>query len=139
MPIKQNRKVSLSLADKNKVKYFKVDKLKINKNAELLIYQEGVPFPVKVIKPIYKNDDGTEGILYLISNDLTLTAKIMVAIYQKRWKVEEYHKSLKQNVSQCKSPTKVVRDQKNHNFAAIYAFCKFECINLLAKMSSTAL
>jgi len=36
---------------------------------------------------------------YLVTSDLTLNAEQIMTIYQKRWKVEEYHRSLKQNVS----------------------------------------
>lgn len=139
MPLKHNRNVALSLQDKQKGKYVKADELKIKGDTLLQVYLEGVPFPVLMIKHIYKNADGSQGIIYLMSSDLTLTEKTIVAIYHKRWKVEEYHKSLKQHVSLCKSPTKVVRSQKNHIFAAIYAYCKFECMSLLAKMNRTAL
>jgi hypothetical protein len=36
------------------------------------------------------------------------------------------HKSIKQNACLEKSPTKVVRSQKNHIFASVVAFCKLE-------------
>lgn len=139
MPLKHNRKVALSLDDKKKGKYVKADELKVKSDAMLRVYLEGVPFPVLLIKHIYKNADGSNGIIYLMSSDLTLTGRIMVTIYHKRWKVEEYHKSLKQHVSLCKSPTKVVRSQKNHIFAALYAYFKFECMSMFAKMNRTAL
>ncbi|MGR3952317.1 MAG: hypothetical protein QRY74_05430 [Chlamydia sp.] len=45
-------------------------------------------------------------------------------VYQKRWRIEEYHTSIKQNATLEKSPTKVVRSQKNHVFASIVAYCK---------------
>jgi hypothetical protein len=41
----------------------------------------------------------------------------MVTSYRKRWNVEPYHKSLKQNASLEKSPTHTVVTQTNHFFA----------------------
>ena len=54
----------------------------------------------------------------------------MTIIYQKRWKIEEYHKSLKQNTSMGKSPTKTVETQTNHFFASILAYIKLEKLTL---------
>ncbi len=41
-------------------------------------------------------------------------------------RIEEYHKSIKENASLAKSPKKRVRSQTNHIFASIVAFCKLE-------------
>ncbi|QNR82590.1 hypothetical protein ICC15_19315 (plasmid) [Piscirickettsia salmonis] len=46
-----------------------------------------------------------------ITNDLETDGDGLYKIYQKRWKIEEYHKSIKQNASLAKSPTKTVRSQ----------------------------
>jgi len=54
------------------------------------------------------------GILYLTTNDLNLTSDQMLKIYQKRWKIEVFYKSIKQNASLEKSPTKIVKTQQNH-------------------------
>ncbi|MBC7920462.1 MAG: transposase, partial [Ferruginibacter sp.] len=48
----------------------------------------------------------------------------MTTIYQRRWKVEEYHKSLKQNASMGSSPTKTPDTQANHFFASMLAYIK---------------
>ncbi len=45
------------------------------------------------MKYITNKDDST-GTLYLISNDLSATAAPLETIYQKRWKVEVFHKSI---------------------------------------------
>ena len=49
--------------------------------------------------------------LYLVSSDTDLDQAQMTTIYQRRWKVEEYHKSLKQNASMGKAPTKTLATQ----------------------------
>ena len=139
MPIKTNRKIALSKKDKLNGKYVTVSELELKEDITYKIYLESVEFPLLLIKQIFKNDDGSQGVLYLVSSDLTLTYDNLVAIYQKRWKVEEYHKSLKQHVSLCKSPTKRVRTQSNHIFAAIYAFFKLEFLSIKANVNQTAL
>ncbi len=139
MPIKTNRKIAQSKKDKLSGKYVTVSALELKENTQQEIYLEGVSFPLLLIKQVFKNADGTEGVLYLVSSNLSLTYEQIIAIYHKRWKVEEYHKSLKQHVCLCKSPTKRVRTQSNHIFAAIYAFFKLEFLSIKAKVNQTAL
>jgi len=74
-----------------------------------------------------------------VSSDVTLDYEQLTTIYQRRWKVEEYHKSLKSNASLAKSPTKTIRTQSNHCFASIYAFVKLERLKMSTKMNHFAL
>ena len=69
-------------------------------------------------------------VLYLASNAIEHDAAYLYQIYQKRWRIEEYHKSIKENTSLAKSPTKKVRSQANHIFASIVAFCKLEIMKI---------
>lgn len=92
-----------------------------------------------LLPPLLYGGRITEGVLYLVSIDLTLTYEQITTIYHKRWKVEEYHKSLKQHVCLCKSPTKRVRTQSNHIFASIYSFFKLEYMSLKSELNLTAL
>ena len=62
----------------------------------------------------------------LVSNDFSLSDDDFTALYKKRWSVEEYHKSLKQNAATAKSPTRTLRTQGNHIFASIMAYVKLE-------------
>jgi IS4 transposase len=64
--------------------------------------------------------------MYLASNDLELSAQQFQTLYRKRWSVEEYHKSLKQNASLAKSPTRTVATQTAHLFASLLAYVKLE-------------
>ena len=48
--------------------------------------------------------------------------------------MEEFHKSLKQNASLGKSPTKTVRTQSNHFFASLCAFIKLEVLKAKLKI-----
>lgn len=115
MPLKSNRKVALSIADKKNGRYIRLDELELEPNTEMIIYLEGVDFPLKLIKQVFTNGDSSIGILYLLTSDVDLTYDDMTTIYGKRWNVEPYHKSLKQNVSLSKSPTKTVTNEDSHH------------------------
>src|SRR4030042_5778242 len=103
MPIKTNRKIALSKKDKLSGKYVTVSELELKENTQQEIYLEGISFPLLLIKQVFKNGDGSQGVLYLVSSDITLTYEQLTTIYHKRWKVEEYHKTLKKHVRLCKS------------------------------------
>ena len=141
MPLKANRKVALSLEEKKRGEYEQVESLEVLEPGTVReVYVEQVEFPLLLVKQVFKNEeDGSEGVLYLVSSDLTLDYERLTTIYQKRWKVEEYHKSLKSNASLAKSPTKTIRTQSNHVFASIYAFVKLERLKLATSMNHFAL
>ena len=130
MAIKGNRKVALSLDDKLEGKYVKIEALPLENDAVIRVWFEKVGFPVCIAKQVFKNGDESEGVLYLVTSDLSLTYEQLTSIYQKRWKVEEYHKSVKSNSSFAKSPTKREKTQTSHFCASILAYVKFEVLNL---------
>ncbi len=139
MPLKTNRKGALSLEDKQQGRYVRVDSLDIEPDTVWTIYLEGVDFPLHLVKQVFTNGDGSIGILYLVTSDLDLTYDAITTIYGKRWKVEPYHKSLKQNASLAKSPTKTVRTQSNHFFAALCAYIKLEMLKVSTNINHFAL
>ena len=51
----------------------------------------------------------------------------------------QFHKSIKQNASLAKSPTKTIRTQCNHLFAAIIAFCKLELLKVKTALNHFAI
>ena len=66
---------------------------------------EGVDFPLLLVKQVFVGGDGSTGVLYLVSSDTTLMYDGLTTLYRKRWNVEPYHKSLKQNALLERSPT----------------------------------
>jgi hypothetical protein len=95
MPLKSNRRVALSESDRNKGRWKSLASLELKAGTSLTLYLEGVPFPLLVVREVFTNEDGTESSLVLACSDTSLAASALLPIYQKRWKVEEYHKSLK--------------------------------------------
>lgn len=137
--LKANRKVALSAADKQQGHYVRVDALVIEPLAVREVYLKEVPFPLLFCKEIFTNEDGTSGVLYLITSDTTLTSGHMKTYYTRRWKVEEYHKSVKQNASLAKSPTRTETTQTNHLFASLLAFVKLEGLKATTSKNHYAL
>ena len=87
-----------------------------------------------------KDGDDDESIyLYLVTNDIDLTTDKILEIYKRRWKIEEYHKSLKQNLKIEHSPTKVITSQLNHIFLSVCGFIKLERLRLNYKMNHFAI
>jgi hypothetical protein len=117
----------------------RVDSLVIEPDTPMTIYLEGVDFPLQLVKQVFISGDGSIGILYLVSSDLALTYDAITTLYGKRWNMEPYHKSLKQNAALSKSPTKTVTTQRNHVFAALYAYIKLEMLKVDTQTNHFAL
>jgi IS4 transposase len=139
LPLKSNRKLALSLADKHEDKYQPIESLALEKNELLSVYVEGVDFPLLLTKQVFLNKDESEGILYLVTNDSTAHAHKMQTVYARRWKVEEFYKSVKSNTGYAKSPAHRVRTQSNHLFLSMLAFVKLEALKCSTKMNHFAM
>jgi hypothetical protein len=140
MPLKADREVALSLEKKKRGEHEQVGSLELEPGTVWEVYLEQAEFPLLLVKQVFENEeDGGEGVSYPVSSDVTLDYERSTTIYQRRWKVEEYHKSLKVNASLAESPTKTIRTQSNHVFASIYAFVKLERLKMATKMNRFAL
>jgi hypothetical protein len=139
MPLKSNRKLALRLSEKKNGRYRIVDTLELEPMKPVTVYLESVEFALLLVKQVFTNEDGSTGCLYLVTSDTTLSGDGITTIYQKRWNVEPYHKSLKQNVSLEKSPTQTVTIQTNHFFAALCGFIKLELLKGKTKLNHFAL
>lgn len=137
--IKSNRCVALSLEEAESGQFQQVKSLDWKDGDCATVYLKNLAFPVRLLKKVFTNEDGSTGILYLVTSDLSIEANRIYEVYQKRWRVEEFHKSIKQNASLSKSPTKTVRTQCNHLFAAMVAFCKLELLKIKTALNHFAI
>lgn len=128
--LESSRTVALSEEARAKGQFQAVQTLDFPATQPLRVYLRSVQAAVLVSRQVFTNKDGSQGTLYLVSSDTDLDQAQMTAIYQRRWKVEEYHKSLKQNASMGKSPTKTLTTQANHFLAAVLAYIKLEALKL---------
>ncbi|GIW22684.1 MAG: hypothetical protein KatS3mg068_1991 [Candidatus Sericytochromatia bacterium] len=137
MSVKSNRKVCLSMEDKKTKNYISIENLDLKEATE--VYIEGLNFSLKLCKKILKDKNNKEVAIYLMTNDLNLDKDKMFEIYQKRWNIETFYKSMKSNCSYSKSPTHTVRTQCNHFFCSVYAVFKYEMIRLNTNLNHFAL
>ena len=139
MAIKSNRTLAVNEKDKKQGHFTRIDSLLWSEQKPVRGWLKGLDFPVLLHRQVFKNKDGSVGILYLACSDFDCDMANLEAIYQKRWKVEVFHKTLKSNTGLAKSPTKSIRTQSNHIFMSIYAAFQLECLKLKHKMNHFAL
>jgi hypothetical protein len=139
MDIKSNRKCMLSSQDRNKGQWTSLDELELQPKQPVKVWLKGLEIEVILCKLVFTNKDDSTGEMFLISNDLELSADRFETLYKKRWSVEEYHKSLKQNASLAKSPTRTVKTQTAHIFASLIAYIKLERLKFMHKTNHFAL
>ena len=137
--MKSNRMAALCQEDKLQGKFIPLSQIKSTPDEVTPVWIKGLDIPLILAIQHFENEDGSSGTLYLVSNDSALDFDDIVDLYHKRWKIEEYHKSMKQNASLEKSPTKVVRTQSNHIFASIYAYVKLELLRVKTSLNHFAL
>jgi hypothetical protein len=128
--LESSRTVALSEAARAQGQLQPVQSLVFPDAYPLRVYLRSVPEAVLVSRQVFTNQDGSQGVLYLVSSDTDLDQAQLTAIYQRRWKGEQYHKSLKQKASMGKSPTKALATQASHFLAAVLAYTKLEVLKL---------
>lgn len=137
--LKDNRLVARSANDKKQGRFVRVDSLELSDKQSVRGWLKGFDHEVLLVRRVFTNKDGSIGKLTLVCSDLTCESDQVASLYQKRWKVEEFHKSLKSNAGLAKSPTRTVTTQNNHVFMAICAVFKLECLKIKHKLSHFAL
>ena len=137
--IKDNRKVALVDGDGKTDTFKSVGQQELQPDVAYKVRMESVPFDLFLVKKVHKNMDGSTGVVFLVASDGGLDAGQLFQLYQKRWKVEESHKSVKQNVGIAQSPTKMERSQKNHLFASMWGLVQLEKLKIAHKKNHFAL
>jgi hypothetical protein len=121
MDMKRNRLCMLTSQDRNGGRWTSLDKLSLQPESSVKVWIKDLDIQAIICKLVFTNKDDSTGEMYLVSNDLGISADQFRTLYKKRWSVEEYHKSLKQNASAEKSPARTVKTQISHPFAALMA------------------
>jgi len=137
--LKDNRVVALSLDDKKEGRFVRVSELELSDKQAVRGWLKGFDKEVLLVRRVFTNKDGSTASMNLVCSDLSCDGEQVAMLYQKRWKVEEFHKSLKSNAGLAKSPTRTVITQANHVFMSIYAVFKLECLKIKHKTNHFAL
>ena len=85
--IKSNRTLALSENDAKNGRHQQVRSLELEEDVVYKVWLKGLAFPVQLLKKVFKNENGTTGTLYLVSNDMHCSAERLYEVYQKRWKI----------------------------------------------------
>ena len=137
--LKANRLIALSEEDYQNDQFISIGELSWQEENLFTVWLKDVPFPVLIVRQVFVNKDGSTGILYLACSDTTVSRELILTTYQKRWPIEVFHKSLKQNAALGKAPVRRVITQNNHIFAALYAFFKLESLKIKCHLNHFAL
>lgn len=137
--MKKNRKAALSESDRNAGRWTRIEHMDLPDNRPVKVWLKDLGMPVWMTKQVFKNEDRTIGLRFLVSNDFSLSDDDFTTLYKKRWSVEEYHKSLKQNAAIAKSPSRKVKTQSNHLFASILAYVKMEKLKFIQNLNHFAI
>ena len=137
--LKDNRLVALSEDDKKQGRFTRVSELPLSDKQAVRGFLKGFDHEVLLVRVVFINKDGSTASLNLVCSDLSCDGEKVATLYQKRWKVEEFHKSLKSNVGMGKSPTRTSTTQNNHVFMSIVAVFKLECLKLKLHINHFAL
>ena len=125
MALKINRGVARSQKEAKAGNFKPLQDMKLGKGA-VKVYIKGVEFPLLVVKKVFKNEDGSSGTLYLATSNTELCYEQILHLYKRRWKIEEYHKSLKSNCSLGKCQAFSQRAQQSHFYLSALAFLLLE-------------
>jgi IS4 transposase len=137
--MKANRMAALTQNDRNAGRWTRIDALQIPDNTSVKVWLKDLEFPLLLTKQVFTNKNQSTGVRFLVSNDFDLSDDDFTAHYKKRWGVEEYHKSLKQNTAIANSPTRTMKTQSNHIFASIMAYVKLEKLKLTSSLNHFAM
>ena len=138
MAAKCNRLAATSEAHKQAGRWAPIEAL-AGQGQPLKVWLRGMDYPVLLLKQVFKNEDDSEGVRYLVASDLTVSAAKMIGIYQKPWKTEEYHKSIKHCSNLGGSPAHTPATQQAHCVAAIISYTKLEKLKLKNRSNHFAL
>jgi hypothetical protein len=84
--LESSRTVALSDADRAQGRFQSVQSLVFADTQPLRVYLRAVRQAVLVTRQVFTNQDGSQGILCLVSSDTDLDQAQMTTIYQRRWK-----------------------------------------------------
>ncbi len=81
MPLKSNRNVALSEQAKKEGCFQAVETLSLEHGKAHKVWLEQVSFALLLVKQVFTNKDGSQGLLYLVTSNTTLDGDRMMNLY----------------------------------------------------------
>ena len=137
--LKGNRLAVRAAHNRRTTPWTRIEDLGLEEDTPCAVWLRGIDFPVAVLRHRHKNVDGSAVDVYFVTNELGLSGTDLLALYQKRWSVEVYHKSLKQNAALARAPLWSVRTLTNHLWASLCAYARWEALRMKTALNHFAL
>jgi Transposase DDE domain len=125
-PLKSNRRVKLA----GSRFYTAICDLELEAGRVYAAKLKGFEKQIYLARYEVKNDNDNPSVLYLVTSDEKLDWNCLLTCYQKRWQVELFHRSVKQNAAIAKAPLRTAKSLMSHCYAAIQAFIKMELLRI---------
>lgn len=87
LPLQENRHLALRATEQQQGRVGAVDTLSLPVGQTRQLWLAGVPWPLLLTKAGFTNKDGSTGLRYLVTDDLTRTYDQIVKLYQRRWSI----------------------------------------------------
>ena len=129
-PLKANRRVKLA----GSRFYTAIADLELEEGKVYEALLQGYKSKVYLCSYCVKDGQDKPATLYLVTSDEKLDWNHMLTCYQRRWQVELFHRSVKQNTAIAKAPLRRTRAMLSHIYASVNAFIKLELLKLRHKM-----
>ena len=134
-PLKNNRRVQLAGGH-----FFSaITDLELEAGRVYAAKLQGLDKQVYLARYEVKNGNDNPTVLYLVTSDEKLDWNSMLTCYQKRWQVELFHRSVKQNAAIGKAPLRTAKALMSHCYAAIHAFIKMEMLRIKHSLAHDSL
>lgn len=134
-PLKNNRRVQLAGGHF----YSAIADLELEAGRVYAAKLKGFDKQVYLARYEVKNGNDNPTVLYLVTSDEKLDWNSMLTCYQKRWQVELFHRSVKQNAAIGKAPLRTAKSLMSHCYAAIHAFIKMELLRIKHSLAHDSL
>ena len=134
-PLKSNRRVKLAGSHF----YSAIADLELEAGRVYAAQLKGFEKPIYLARYEVKNGNDNPSVLYLVTSDGNLDWNSMLTCYQKRWQVELFHRSVKQNAAIGKAPLRTAKALMSHCYAAIQAFIKMELLRIKHSLAHDSL
>ncbi|MCP4487529.1 MAG: IS701 family transposase, partial [Gammaproteobacteria bacterium] len=134
--LKSGRFAAPTGEDRKDRRFTRTDQLKREAVAGRL---KGLSFPVRPVRRIFTDRDGSAGALYPARSRRAADRNTVATVRKKRRNVEVFHKPLKSNAATAESPARRAGAQSNHIFASVVAVFRMECLKMRTEMNRFAL
>ena len=137
--LKGNRLAVRAAQTRRTASWTRIEDLALEEDTPSAVWLRGIDFPAAMLRHRHSNVDGSEVDVYFVTNELSLCGADLLALYQKRWQVECYHKSLKQNAAAGCAPLWSVRTLANHLWVSLCAYARWEALQMKTTLNHFAL